>query len=74
MRGWLKPKAAAVYYDVGERTMRTWLKEEGLRSSRVRGPILIKVEWIDEFLQQHELDSGDKVEGIVKQVCKEMDL
>jgi len=55
LKGWLKAKAAAEYCDVGERTLRTWLKEEALRSSRVRGTILIKVEWLDEFLKQHEL-------------------
>ena len=74
VKGWFKPKAAAEYCNVGERTLRTWLKEEGLRSSRVRGAVLIKVDWIDEFLEQHELNSSDKVEWIVNQVCKGMDL
>lgn len=74
MKGWLKPKTAAVYCDVGERTMRTWLKGEGLRSTRVRGSILIKVEWLDKFLEQHELDHGNKVDRIVSDVCKELEV
>ena len=74
MRGWLKPKAAAMYCDIGERTMRTWLKEEGLRSARVRGSILIKVEWLDEFLEQHELTNGNEVDRIVSDVCKEFEV
>ena len=72
MRGWLKPKAAANYCDVGERTLRTWLKDEGLRSSRIRGSILIKVEWLDQFLQQHELNTERLVDNIVSDVCKEL--
>lgn len=66
MRGWLKPKAAAEYCNVGERTLRTWLRNEGLRSSRVRGSVLIKIEWIDEFLEKHESGNGKKVDQILK--------
>jgi excisionase family DNA binding protein len=72
MKGWLKPKAAAEYADVGERTLRTWLKEEALRSSRVRGTILIRVEWLDEFLEQHELKPEMLVDNIVSEVCKNL--
>lgn len=70
MKGWLKPKAAAEYCDVGERTLRTWLKENDLRSSRIRGIVLIKREWLDEFIQQHELKPKKLVENIVSELCK----
>jgi len=74
MKGWLKPKSAAEYCDIGERTLRTWLKEEGLRSVRVRGSVLIKVEWMDEFLEKHESDPGLEVDRIVSDVCEELNV
>lgn len=72
MKGWLKPKAAAEYCDIGERTLRTWLKEDGLRSSRVRGTVLIKLEWLDAFIEQHEIGQGDGVDRIVNEVCRNL--
>ena len=50
MNGWLRPKHGAEYADVGERTYRTWFKK-GLRSIRVKGVVLTKIEWIDEYLR-----------------------
>jgi hypothetical protein len=72
MKGWLKPKAAAEYADVGERTYRTWLKEDGLRSIRVKGIVLTKIEWIDNFLEQHELKPERSVDNIVSEVCRDL--
>ncbi len=69
MKGWLKPKAAAEYCDIGERLLRTWLKEEALRSSKVRGTVLIKTEWLDEFLEKHEIGTEKDVDQIVDEVC-----
>ena len=71
LRGWLKVKDAAVYCGLSERKIRSLLKE-GLRHSRLRsGTILIKVEWIDEFLgsfeaQENEVDRivDDAVRGL----------
>ena len=58
-RGWLKVKEAAVYCDMSERTIRSWLKD-GLRYSRLRsGTILIKVDWIDEFLERFETQENE---------------
>ena len=71
MKGWLKPKAAAEYCDIGERTLRTWLKEDSLRSAKIRGTTLIKVQWLDEFIEHHELSQDNKVDQIVSDVCKE---
>ena len=72
MQGWLRPKAAAEYCNVGERTLRTWLKDEGLRSSRVRGSILIKISWIDDFIEKNEVGHRNELEGIVDEVCKDI--
>jgi excisionase family DNA binding protein len=75
MKGWLKPKAAAEYCDIGERTLRTWLKEDGLRSSKIRGTVLIKKSWIDKFLEAHEAtNNGKEVDHIVCETLKEMNL
>ncbi len=63
--GWLKPKNAAVHADVSERTVRTWLKC-GLRHVRPNnGAILIKIEWLDEFLMSFEAgcDETEKIVG-----------
>jgi excisionase family DNA binding protein len=72
MRGWLKPKAAAAYCDIGERTLRKWLKEDGLRSSRIGGTILIKILWLDEFLSQREVKRNNELETIVDGVMRDL--
>ena len=69
LRGWLKVKDAAVYCDMSERTIRSWLKD-GLRHSRLRsGTILIKAEWIDEFLERFETEENE-VDKIVDEVVR----
>ena len=70
-RGWLKVKEAAVYCDMSERTFRSWLKD-GLRYSRLRsGTILIKTEWIDEYLERSEVQENE-VDKIVDEVVRGM--
>jgi hypothetical protein len=49
-----------------------WIKEEGLRISRVRGKRLIKREWLDEFLEKHESDHGNVVDMVVNEVMNQM--
>jgi hypothetical protein len=51
-----------------------WIKERGLRYSRVRGKRLVKREWADEFLEAHESDHGNKVDRIVSETLKDMNL
>jgi excisionase family DNA binding protein len=69
-RGWLKVKEAAVYCDMSERTIRSWLKD-GLRHSRLRsGAILIKIEWIDEYLERFETQEN-VADRIVDEVVRE---
>ena len=71
MIGWLKVKNAAKYADVSERTLRTWLKH-GLRHSRLRsGMILIKVEWLDEFLEKFEVEDNN-IGRIVEEVIRDL--
>jgi hypothetical protein len=69
--GWLKCKHSAAYADVSERTIRTWLKC-GLRHVRPNGgAILIKIEWLDEFLESFE-SSEDETQKIVEEVMSEL--
>jgi hypothetical protein len=73
MTGWTKPKGGAVYAGVSERTFRPWLKK-GLRHVRLEtGTILIRYKWIDEFLENFEVQ-GDEVSRIVNEIQKEMDI
>ena len=47
MRGWLRVHEAAEYCGVSTRTIRDWMKMQGLVYSRVRATILISVQnWI----------------------------
>ena len=70
MPGWLKPRAAAEYCNVGERTLRAWLKNDGLRSSKIRGTTLIKISWLDQFLGEREVGRNNEIETIVDDVMK----
>jgi len=71
MSGWAKIKPAAEYGGVGERTLRgVWLKK-GLKHVRLpSGTILIKYEWIDEFLESY-VAQEDQVDKIVNQTMKD---
>jgi len=71
MQGWLRPKNAAEYCNVSTRTIHEWMKL-GLRHSKMRGAVLIKVEWIDEFLEQREQksDADTIVDEVVKDIRK----
>jgi hypothetical protein len=68
MEGWVGVKKAARYADVGERTLRGWLKH-GLRYVQVSKKILIKIEWIDQFLGNHEA-TQDKVDQLADEAFK----
>lgn len=74
MKGWLTIRSASEYCDTGQRTIREWLKE-GLQHSRVRGrgKILIKIQWLDEWLENFAVEDN-RVDRIVNEVCKEFDL
>jgi hypothetical protein len=67
--GCFKMKQAASYAGISERTLHDWLKR-GLRHSRLTtGIILIKVQWIDEFLEGFEVKSM-QVDSIVDDSLK----
>ena len=70
-RGWLRRKSAARYADVSARTIRTWC-DLGLKRIKIRGIVLIKIEWLDEWLEQFLVNPGKKTEikGIVNEVLK----
>lgn len=70
--GWLRPAAAAEYASVSERTVRTWLRD-GLRSVRVRGVVLVKVSWLDDFLEAHEQIGGEMdLDRIVNEIVADL--
>jgi len=71
MSGWAKIKSAAAYAGIKERTMRDWLKE-GLKHSRLpSGTILIKYDWIDDFLESFTAKDSH-VDKIVNETMKEL--
>ena len=68
MEGWGKIKPAARYAGVSERTLRVWLKE-GLRHVRLpSGTVLIKYDWLDQFLQPFEDATSKEVGRIVDSI------
>jgi excisionase family DNA binding protein len=68
-RGFAKVKTAAKYSNIGERTLRTWLKE-GLPHFRLTtGTILIAYRDIDAWLEKFRVD-GSKVDEILDELIK----
>ena len=68
-RGWLTVKEASIYSGYSERSIRHFLKE-GLRHVRPSSrEILIKREWMDEFLERFEVRE-DQVDRIVEDVVR----
>lgn len=67
MEGWFGVKTAAKHAGVSTRTLRMWIDEYGLKYSRVRGRILIKAEYLDDFLEAFTEDRK-RVDEIVDQV------
>jgi excisionase family DNA binding protein len=64
VQGWLKIKQACMYCGISERTFRNWLKD-GMRFSKLpSGTVLIKKEWIDEFITGHEV-TGNKIDDLI---------
>ncbi|MFC1607136.1 helix-turn-helix domain-containing protein [Candidatus Latescibacterota bacterium] len=74
MKGWLRLKEAQEYCGVSERTLHTWLKERGLKHSRIGSIVSIKVDWIDEFMEQYERvnNTEEVVNSIVNDVIESM--
>jgi len=71
MIGWMKIKGAAQYAGISVRTLRGWLKS-GLRHSRLPSKsILIKIAWLDEFLEGFEIDT-DKAKREINDAVDEV--
>jgi predicted site-specific integrase-resolvase len=69
MTGWAKIKKAAEYSGLSERTLRYYLKD-GLKHSRLpSGTVLIKYEWIDEYLEAFAAKE-DQVDRIVAETIR----
>lgn len=70
-QNWFKIKDGAAYAGVKPRMVSGWIKD-GLRHSRLpSGTILIKREWIDGFLQKHEVKEN-QIDEIVRAVMKDL--
>ena len=55
---WFSKKDAGLYAGkASPRTVHSWIHERGLRFAKVGGTVLIKKEWLDAFLENHE-DKG----------------
>jgi excisionase family DNA binding protein len=52
--GWLKPGSAAEYMNSSRRRIHYLMKNNGLRFVKLGGMVLIKREWIDDFLESQE--------------------
>ena len=70
MTGWAKIKKAAEYSGISERTMRDWLKS-GLKCSRLpSGTVLIKIAWLDDYLESFAAKE-DQVDKIVNETLRD---
>ncbi len=70
MDGWGKVKKNAERVNLSERTFRGLLKQ-GLRYVRLpSGTILVKYEWVDEFLEKYEVKPDNTVNDLVDSVLK----
>ena len=68
--GWAKVKEAACYAGVSPRTFRKWLKE-GLKCARLpTGTVLVKLTWVDAYLEKYS-DETNAVNEIVDAAIKD---
>lgn len=70
VEAWGSINTVAQYTGKSPRVIRYWLKK-GLRHSRIEpGGIVIKYQWVDEFLEKHE--AKNKVDQIINQIMSEL--
>ena len=72
MIGWLDIAATSEYCCTGKRTIEKWIKSEGLRYVKVGGKRLIKRQWLDQFLEEFEVDKQISVDKVVDEICKDI--
>lgn len=66
-KGWVKPKGAAVYADVSEESIRTWMRE-GLPHAAVSERItLIRIDDLDNFIEA-KLQTRNNVDSTIDEV------
>ena len=73
--GWGKISQVAEYSGLSEKTLRSLLKQ-GLRHSRLpSGTIILKIEWVDEYLERYETPIDEKpLDKIVSQLEREFNI
>jgi hypothetical protein len=67
---WMKIKKASLYAGVSPRTLRDWLKNDLKHSRMPSGLILVKSEWIDEYIEQFS-SQDNQIEKIVESVMRD---
>ena len=70
MKCWLRVSEAAKYCGVSIRTIRDWMKVEGLKYSKVRGTVLIQVHDLGGFLETYTVPchGGVDIDSVVNEV------
>ena len=68
---WLKPKKAAIYAGISERTFRSWLKQGLVYSRMPSGMMLVHRNDIDDFIRRYQT-SEDEVEKMVDSFLKDL--
>ena len=70
--GWLKISDAKEYVSISDkRTIKKWF-DRGLRHVRLEsGLILIKRQWIDDFLEAREVNQKN-VDELVNDICRDL--
>lgn len=69
-KGWRKVPNAADYVDLSSRIMRDLIKKGEIRYAKLpSGTILIKMEWLDQYLESREVRQS-AMDHIIEDVMK----
>lgn len=71
MKGYARLKNACKYADVSQTTMRNWFSN-GLKFSKVKGILLIKLTDIDNYIAQYSKDSDRRASAIASEVLNDL--
>jgi hypothetical protein len=69
MQGWANVKQASEYAGICDSTLRKWLKQGLQYSQLATGTILIKYDYIDEYLEQF-CSNNNQVDNLVNEITK----
>ncbi len=67
---YLKLSQAAAYCGITKRTLRHWL-EDGLKSAKVGGVVLVRKAWLDQYIKQYCRELGMDLDKVVDGVIRE---